>query len=500
MAALGWLSALPIAVIVLAMTVMRQPAWIAGLLGLAVTLALVILPTGLGPQSSHWPELFAGAGLEALFTTATIVWIVFPALCLYELQTRSGGLAKISGFLSSASTDARLQSLMVAWFFGMFMEGMAGFGTPVALAAPILVSLGMTAERAVALALIGHAAGTSFGAIGTPVFALMATTGLGGLELSRPIALLHALTCWIGAWAVYRLADRSRAASGPHWPVVAFTGFAVPYLLVAWFVGPELPTLAGAAVGGAIFVAAVLKAGDARGRPEWGVLSRAAAPYLALMGLVLASRLIPGMQASLRAVAIDWQLFDGFGGRFEPLFHPGTMLMLAFLAGGLVQRQSKTAFAASMRAAAARLPQVAMALALMLAISRLMLHTQMMTHFAGIAAASGAGWPMLSPWIGALGSFVTGSATASNILFSEFQLEAAQALSLPVPVMQAAQSLGASIGNLIAPHNIIAGGATVALAAGSEGKVMRITALVCLGYGLLAGTLITSLVWIGWFV
>jgi lactate permease len=131
---------------------------------LAVAVALALFRIGREIHSEVGAAgVLAGAGAEALFTTATSLWIIFPALAIYELQVRSGAFDVIRAGMVSLSDEPRIQALLVAWFFGLFMEGAAGFGTPVALAAPLLVSLGFAPVRAVALALIGHAVGVSFG-------------------------------------------------------------------------------------------------------------------------------------------------------------------------------------------------------------------------------------------------------------------------------------------------------------------------------------------------
>jgi lactate permease len=128
----------------------------------------------------------------------------------------------------------------------------------------------------------------------------------------------------------------------------------------------------------------------------------------------------------------------------------------------------------------------------MLALSRLMLHARMIHELADGAREAGAAWPLLAPAIGVLGTFVTGSATASNILFTELQAAAASALALPLTTMVAAQGFGAAVGNIICPHNIIAGAATVGLS-GREGAILSRTILACAAYTLAGGLLVLVL-------
>jgi lactate permease len=175
-----------------------------------------------------------GALLEASFTAGTILWIVFPALCLYELQTSSGAFDTIRTWLSRLSGDPRVLAILIAWFFALVLEGVAGFGTPIALAAPLLVGLGFTPVQAVTLALVGHAAGVSFGALGTPVLPQMAATGLPGIELAWPAALLHALLGWILIAFLMRLASPSTLGGKQvGLGLLAALLFFAPYLILA---------------------------------------------------------------------------------------------------------------------------------------------------------------------------------------------------------------------------------------------------------------------------
>lgn len=166
------LAALPIAVILLLMIGVRWSAARAGSVGLLVALWVAWFGFGLG--TTVMPELgvartTGGALAEALFLALTILWIIFPALCIHELQVRTGGMDVLQQAMGRVSGDPRIVALLVAWFFVLFVEGAAGFGTSVALAAPFLVSAGFGRVTAVSISLIGHAVGVSFGAVGTPV-------------------------------------------------------------------------------------------------------------------------------------------------------------------------------------------------------------------------------------------------------------------------------------------------------------------------------------------
>ncbi|WP_422028329.1 L-lactate permease [Pyruvatibacter mobilis] len=499
----------PIAVILVLMILRGWPAAQAALAGLAIALPLSIFVFGFGGEGDGIGMQFTGVVLEAGTTTTTILWIIFPALCIFELLRRHDAFDTIKQALGRVTDDPRLLALLVAWFFALFLEGAAGFGTPVALAAPLLVSLGFPPVRAVTIVLIGHATGVSFGAIGTPVFAQVSITNLPPLALAAQTALLHVVLCVVLAGAVYWLAvpgGRRNGALRPRvWPLpAAVLCFIVPFYGLAAFVGPELPTLLGAVIGGVLFAGGLALvrlshpiAENAHGVAEghgWLELSRSLLPYGVLISLILITRLVEPVRVLAGSVVWSWHLDDQFSGQVLPLSHPGTMLFLSFVIGGIVLGERGSGLVRCASLALRRLMSVVLALLGMLALARLMVHAGMVDALAMLVAeAAGPSWPVFAPMIGVLGTFVTGSATASNILFTDFQAETADILELPVLMMVAAQCFGAAIGNMVCPHNVIAGAATVGLE-GKEGDVLRRTTLVGVVYGVAGGGLVWLLV------
>jgi lactate permease len=501
-------AALPVVIILVLMLAFRWSAARAGLLGLLLTLAIALFTFGYG--RAVYPELGRSAAvfgslLEASFIAATILWIIFPALAIYQLQLRTGALDTLQKAIGRVTSDRRLLALIVAWFFALFLEGAAGFGIPVALAAPFLVSAGFSPVAAVVIALVGHAVGVSFGAVGTPVLPQMAATGLGGRELARAAGTLHGLVGWLMPLALMLIVSRSLPPDENRggwiwgWTMVAGALFLVPYFAISRWVGPELPTLGSALAGGVLFVLLLRRFGK-RGsvseeRPAGaGALLRAGAPYLALVAIILATRLIDPVRMRLTAVVWEWELFEVFTGRIQPLYHPGTILLAAFFLGALWQRASGERISGALARAIRQIVPVTVALFAMLGLSRTMVHSGMIDSLATAAAATaGAAWPLLIPLVGVLGSFVTGSATASNVLFTDFQQATATQLDLPVVSAAGGQNFGAAVGNIICPHNIVAAGATVDLR-GREGDVLRSTLWICIAYALLGGIVVFLLI------
>lgn len=499
-------AATPILVILVLMLGLGWSAARAGVVGVVVALAVAVLAFGFPGRVEPAVDPAAalvGTFAEAGFTALTILWIIGPALGIHQLQLRTGSADVLRSALGGFAPDPQILALLVAWFFVLFMEGAAGFGSSVALAAPFLVAAGFQPVQAVTITLVGHVVGVSFGAVGTPIIPQVAVTGISGREIARATGIYHSLLGWIPLVVMLALVRRSAPGAASRrpvwgWTAVAFFCFSVPYTLLWMFVGPELPTLAGALFGGVLFVVLLRQFGrrsaempvpNPSASYSPGTVLRAAAPYLVLVGLVLLTRLTPPLPDLLRSVEMRWDLPGSFSGSMQPLFHPGTMLLLGFVAGALLQRAPARAVAGAIAEATRRLLPVAVALAAMLALARIMVHSGM-TEALALAAADGAGgvWPVLAPFVGVLGTFVTGSATASNILFTDFQQQTALALGLPVVGVVGVQGFGAAVGNMICPHNVVAAGATVGLE-GREGEILRRTLWITLLYTGLGGLL-----------
>ncbi|MCL6252342.1 L-lactate permease [Altererythrobacter sp. KTW20L] len=482
------LALVPILVLLVGMIGLGWTAARAGMAAAAVGIVLAITTFGFGTGY----VALAGPLLEALFTAATILWIVFPALALYEFQTRSGAAARMGAWLATFSGKREVLALILAWFFALLLEGAAGFGTPVALVAPMLVALGFSPYRSLLLALIGHAAAVSFGAVGTPMVPLLDAYAVDAVLLSGRIMLMHAMLGWLLAGLVFYLARPTGAAMWLAAPAAAAL-YLVPALALAWLAGPELPALGGALAGGALFIAFARWRWPAGGGVEPIATKEAMAavlPYVLVLAIILATRTIPAISSPLQSVTIEWSMAGRFGGMVAPLYHPGTMLLVALACTCLAKRGDRAVFAPSLGAAAARLPNVALALVSVLLLARVMVHSGMIAVLAnGAAGLLGPYWALAVPLTGALGSFITGSATASNILLADFQIAAAGASTLNPVSALVGQGFGAAIGNVIAPHNVVAGAATVGLV-GREGAILKVTLPVCIVYAGLGGIML----------
>jgi lactate permease len=450
-----------------------------------------------------------------------------------------------------------VQALVVAWLFGSFMEGAAGFGTPAAIAGPLLVALGFPAMAACALALIIQSTPVTFGAVGTPILigmgeALNVPTVLDSLAASdvpydefinaigARAATVHAVAGLTVPFLVLAVLGKVfgekrsvRKALG-MWRFALFAGvaFVVPYVLFAWLLGPEFPSLLGSLVAMAIVVPAAKHGFLLRGvdpwsfpdRPAWdphwtGTLTvaieaeeaaggappislmRAWSPYVLAAGMLVATRLPAlGLRQLLESVQLSWNGILGtpLSQSIQPLYLPGTMLALAAVATPLLH--GKPVLPTVRRAwagAASTLAPAALALLFAVGLVRIFIDSglnqsgleSMPLFLAGrLATAVGDAWPAFAPWVGAMGAFVAGSNTVSDLMFALFQFGVAAAAGLPVVLVLGLQAVGGAAGNMITVHNVVAASATVGLV-GEEGSLIRLTLLPMIVYLTIAGLL-----------
>ena len=481
------------------------------------------------------------AALEGLVIAASILWIVFGAILLLKLLQASGAMAAIRDGFMVVSSDLRAQVILIAWLFGAFLEGAAGFGTPAAITAPLLTALGLQPLGAVVLALIADTTPVSFGAIGTPVVvglaqglqdgarvSALAANALGDASLpdflqgiavqalaidlvvgsSMPLLIVIILTryfqpsrSWQEGLAAWRFA------------VAAGLSFTVPALGVALLLGPEFPSLIGALIGLGIMVPIARKGlllphsprlrdssavrGAVRGRMS---PARAWTPYLLLAVLLVATRIdeLP-LKAPLQAATISWEgvLGTGVAVSIAPLYLPGTVFIVIALVTVRLHGISARGARGALRDTTNVLAGSTVALGAAVPMVRIFIHSGVndsglasmpMVLAASAADATGGAWPLVAPFVGALGSFLAGSTTFSNMMFALVQVSAAEQSGVSPTLVLAAQMIGANAGNMISVPNVVAAAAVVGLLR-KEGTIIRFTLGPMLYYCLAAGTL-----------
>jgi lactate permease len=498
------------------------------------------------------PSRIAAASIQGLFLTFDLLFIIFGAILLLYTLERSGGVAAIRRSFNGISDDRRVQVVIVAWLFGSFIEGAAGFGTPAAVVAPLLVALGFPAAAAVMMGMMIQSTAVTFGAVGTPVLVGL-SGGLGGEAFSAALAAAD-MTMLDYLRAVTAKAVVFHAIAGvlmPTWMIVMLTrffgankswteglsilpfalvgglAFTVPYTLIGIFFKPEFPSLLGAPIGLAIVVWIARKGWllpadhwDFPPRESWspdwisgleeeladvpegkGISAPAAwAPY-ALLGLLLALTRFPelGIDALLKKLDFAWADIFGSGitATTTPLYLPGFILLVVVLVTALLHRMElrdlKAAFVASTKV----LVGAGVVLVFTVPMVRVYINSDVngaemlsmpLAMAEWVAGNVGSVWPFFAPMTGALGAFIAGSNTVSNLMFSAFQFGVAERLAMSTVVIVALQAVGAAAGNMIAIHNVVAASATVGLL-GKEGATLRKTILPAIYYLLVVGTL-----------
>ncbi|ENM5890375.1 L-lactate permease [Vibrio mimicus] len=487
--------------------------------------------------------------LQGLGITVSVLWIVFGAIFLLNTLKYTGAITTIRNGFTNISPDRRVQAIIIAWCFGSFIEGASGFGTPAAIAAPLLVAIGFPALAAVLMGMMIQSTPVSFGAVGTPIIvgvnkgldthniteALIANGSSWDVylqQITTSVALIHAsvgtLMPVLMAMMLTRFFGQNRSWTEglDILPFAIFAGlsFTIPYALTGVFLGPEFPSLMGGLVGLAIVVTAAKKGflvpktkWDFRPENEWPAewlgslkmdldevkakpmsLALAWAPYVLLAVILVASRVSPDFKTLLLSVKVAFSNIlgeTGISASIEPLYLPGGILVFVALIAVLTQTRSLAPMGKAFGESTKTLIGAGFVLVFTIPMVRIFINSgvngadlaSMPVTTANFAAGLvGEAFPMLSATVGALGAFIAGSNTVSNMMFSQFQFEVAQTLTISSVVIIALQAVGAAAGNMIAIHNVVAASATVGLL-GREGATLRKTVLPTIYYLVVTG-------------
>ena len=550
---LALLAIIPILVALILMVGMRWPAtrampfaWLAcaicAILGWDLTILRVL-----------------ALSIQGVIIAIGVLIIVFGAILILYTLERSGGMETIQYGMQHVSRDRRVQAIIIGFMFAAFIEGAAGFGTPAALAAPLLLGLQFPAMAAAVVCLVFNSVPVSFGAVGTPIlvgFGLLkdhvaqlvaadpavpytgfdtfakvvgeyATLMHGPMAVILTIFMLGFMTRFWGP-------ERSWAPGFRAWKFCVFAAvcFLVPYVACAWGLGPEFPSMLGGLIGLAVVVWGA-KMGFCVPKEVWGFgdpkdwdptwsgsesnlqvkevephMSQFMAwlPYVIICVLLVISR-IPelGLKGWMSAQKITFNNILGFKDISEGiayLYLPGTFfIFVALLTIWLHKMPSeavKGAWGESFRKMKAATIALCFAVALVAifrgsAVNPGQIPSMPLALAETVGNAAGAIWPFLSAFVGGLGAFITGSATISDLMFGEFQWGMASMLHLPRAIIEASQTVGGAMGNMICIHNIVAACAVVGLS-GREGEVMRKTFWPFLLYGVVVGVICWILV------
>ncbi len=489
--------------------------------------------------------------LQGLVITLGLLWIIFGAILLLNTLKHSGGITAIRAGFTTVSPDRRIQAIIIAWLFGCFIEGASGFGTPAAIAAPLLVAVGFPAMAAVLMGMLVQSTPVSFGAVGTPIVvgvnsgldtatigAQLAAQGSSWdiflQQITSSVAITHAIVGTVMPLIMAMMLTRffgkekSWKAGFEVLPFAIFAGlaFTLPYVATGVFLGPEFPSLLGGLIGLAIVTTAArfnflvpkntwdfadakewpaewlgtveMKLDDLAARPMSAL--RAWLPYVLVGALLVVSRVFPEVGSALKSVSIAFGNILGEAGisaSIEPLFLPGGILVAVVLITFFLHSMRASELKTAVRESSSVLLSAGFVLLFTVPMVRILINSGVngadlasmpiiMARY--VADSVGGIYPLLAPSVGALGAFIAGSNTVSNMMFSQFQFGVAQSLGISGAMIVATQAVGAAAGNMVAIHNVVAASATVGLL-GREGITLRKTVWPTLYYVLFTGVI-----------
>jgi lactate permease len=514
------LAALPVLTLLFLLGVLRKPAWTAGLAGLAVTMVLAVGAYRMPPVVA-----ISAAANGAAFGLFPISWIVFWAIALFRVTVETGQFEIIKDSIGKLTPDARLQAILIAFAFGGFLEGAAGFGTPVAIAATMLIGLGFSAFSAAAICLLANTSPVAFGSIGIPVVTLAGTTGLPLANLSAAVGRLCApVSFFIPAYLIVAIGGFS-SLSGILLPaLVTGATYAAVQFLVSTYIGPQLTDLLSALAAIATLVI-YLRFFHSQADPDQGIadgarFARIAAPdgrdaasklkqavipghrpgavlyawmpYGILVTCVLLWGLAPVQSALNRfTLPLHWPSLDEVVRRMPPIVSSptpyravfnlnwlsasGTACMIATLLSAICLKTRPWDLVRLLAAVARQLRLPTLTVASVLAVAFLMNYCGATATLGLAFSATGKMFPFFSALLGWLGVFLTGSDTSANALFGNLQVVTANRLGFDPILMAAANSAGGVMGKMISLQTIAIAAAATGLSQPNEPKLFRFT-------------------------
>jgi lactate permease len=518
----------PLALVLICMVFFRWSGTKAGSVG-AVSAAIVGY-FGFGAV----PSVLAVATWKGALLSFHVLYIIWPSLLLYYLVHASGAIRSIAVGVSSLTQDHILQLLILGFAFSSFLQGVAGFGVPVAVVAPLLIGLGFPPIQAAAVPLIGHSWSVTMGDLASSFQALLAVTELSAKPLGVWAALFLGVACVVTGFAIAHvhagvlpirrcfgsivvlslsmaLTQFALSYFG-HWILASFcagmVGLAAS-LILARLTRENYPTLLG------LFPAWPAPWGRATPHREVAQAFRerrmgfnlAFSAYYVLIAVVTAFTLIPALHDAANffnvrvrfpatATAMGW-MTESSSYELSVFGHPGAYLCYTIFLAWLIYRVTghlhKGAFVAALKSTWRSGVPTSLGILFMVIMAMVMTYSGMTFLLArGAIALAGPAYPLLSPFVGLLGCFMTGSNTNSNVLFGVLQRDIAILLDKDPYILAALQTTGGALGSMIAPAKVLVGCATAGLS-GREGEVLSVTIKYCL-------LMVTLVSLIGWVV
>lgn len=497
------LGLLPIIWLIIALVAIKLPGYIACSTSILFAAGVAIFYKTMPVKDA------ATAALDGILNALwPILLVIIAALFVYNLSLKTGGMDTIKKMLSGVSEDKRILALIIGFGFGFFMEGMAGFGTAVAIPAGILVAMGFDAIPTVLALLIVNAAPTAFGSVGVPTVTLASVTGLSELALSADTIIIEALLMFISPFIMVCVIGKGVKALKGIWHIVLISSLAmiIPEFVFGLFVGPQLPDIIGSIVCLVVTVALALASrkrpvpeeyrmsrAEGEEKVKTGEAVRAWSPFILIaLLLVITSSLIPFINGPLSSIKSTVNIFTGDPSKtlsFTWINTPGIWIILSGIIGGLIQGMRFVEIVKTFLQTIAKNWKTIVTICSVLATAKIMQFSGMTMDVADtLVAVTGKYFPFLSPIVGTIGAFVTGSGTSTCVLFGPMQAGTAEAIGMSPEWLAAANSLGAGIGKMISPSNVAIGAAAAGLA-GKENKIIGKSFKYVIAFVIISGLL-----------
>jgi lactate permease len=492
------LAATPILFVFYALIIKRMKGYQASLIATGIALLIAIFGYGMPAKLA-----LLSVSHGALYGLFPICWLVITAVFLFNITVKSGQFEIIKYVMGGITSDRRLQALLIAFSFGSFLEGTAGFGAPVAITAAMLVGLGFNPLYAAGICLIANTAPVAFGAIGIPITVASQVSGIPELPISQMVGrTLPILSMMLPFYLVLIMAGIKKTREIAPAALVSGLSFALLQFLSSNFLGPALPDVI-AGLGSIICLVVFLRfwkpktiwrfanepapTFDVNTHYSRGQIIRAWSPFILLTILIIAWGLqpikdalnsigmvqfnVPGLHNSIQA-GDDSMLPKLF--KFNYLSAGGTAILLASLMSiplvGLTYKQGAAVFAATLN----QLKFPILTIATVLGFAYILNDSGMTLTLASVLASTGFLFPFFAPVLGWLGVFITGSDTSANALFGKLQYVTAQSIGIDPVVTVAANVSGGVVGKMISPQSIAVAAAAGDLV-GQESQLFRFT-------------------------
>lgn len=500
------LASVPILWLLISLGKLKMPGYRASIIAFIITVLIAALY-----YSMPFLRIMQASLEGVILAIFPILWVIVSALFVYNTTLATGSMEKIKAMLSSLSSDRRVQGLILAFAFGGFLEAVAGFGTAVAIPAGILVAMGFSPILAATVCLVANTVPVAFGVLGVPIITLAQVTSLSLDKLALYTAVqLMPFAIFLPLVLVYVITGSIKKIKGVIGiSIIAGIVYSLSQMLTVIYVGPELAAVVGSIVALLAMVVFIKVfpvksiwrfAGESSEkvkdttRGDTLETIKAWSSYIFILIFIFAIKFISGLDIlSKYPFVLSKQFYFGAGGKpmsFQLLTSAGTILFISAILGGLIQGGTVKLLYKTLLKTIKQVEKTIITVVSILALAKVMGYSGMVDTIAStLASASGRFYPMIAPLIGAVGTFITGSDTSSNVLFGNLQKQTALRLGMNPEWIAASNASGATLGKMISPQSIAIASSATDLT-NQEGKILGTTIRYCLVYVVIMGLLI----------